>query len=155
MPDFRGSLGRQAKNEDEDDSEEELDNASSSAQALPRRPIGFESDNYPNAIPQQIRPQPQQQYRRPSQPPQQFRKPGLDDKELEEEEIEEPDRLSLLLPNSKFDCSGKNTGYYADEGLQCEVFHYCQEGTKHSWICPEGFTFHQVNLTVIAWVRLI
>lgn len=39
------------------------------------------------------------------------------------------------------------TGYYADEGLGCEVFHYCQENAKHSWICPEGFTFHQVIVT--------
>lgn len=66
-------------------------------------------------------------------------------KELEEEELEEPDRLSLLLPNSKFTCSTKNTGYYADEELGCEVFHYCQDNAKHSWICPEGFTFHQVR----------
>lgn len=36
--------------------------------------------------------------------------------------------------------------YYADEGLGCEVFHYCQENQKHSWICPEGFSFHQVHL---------
>lgn len=63
-----------------------------------------------------------------------------------EQEIEEPDRLSLLLPNSKFDCSGRATGYYADDGLNCEVFHYCQDGARHSWICPEGFTFHQVHL---------
>ncbi|CAG9813227.1 unnamed protein product [Phaedon cochleariae] len=64
----------------------------------------------------------------------------------EEKEIEEPDRLSLLLPQSKFHCNGKNTGYYADVELDCEVFHYCQENTKHSWICPEGFSFHQVHL---------
>lgn len=38
------------------------------------------------------------------------------------------------------------SSYYADEGLNCEVFHYCQETSKHSWICPEGFTFHQVHL---------
>ena len=66
---------------------------------------------------------------------------------LEEElddEKEEPDRLTLLLPQSKFDCVGKQTGYYADEDLNCEVFHYCQDNAKHSWICPEGFTFHQV-----------
>ncbi|XP_018564544.1 uncharacterized protein LOC108905946 [Anoplophora glabripennis] len=64
----------------------------------------------------------------------------------EEEEKEEPDRLSLLLPQSKFLCDGRHTGYYADEGLSCEVFHYCQDNAKHSWICPEGFTFHQVHL---------
>lgn len=66
-------------------------------------------------------------------------------KEAEElEEKEEPDRLTLLLPQSKFDCVNKQTGYYADEDLNCEVFHYCQDNAKHSWICPEGFTFHQV-----------
>lgn len=51
----------------------------------------------------------------------------------------------MLLPQSRFDCNGKN-GYYADEDLGCEVFHYCQDNAKHSWICPEGFTFHQVHL---------
>lgn len=65
-------------------------------------------------------------------------------KEEELEEKEEPDRLTLLLPQSKFDCVNKQTGYYADEDLNCEVFHYCQDNAKHSWICPEGFTFHQV-----------
>ncbi|KAK2576208.1 hypothetical protein KPH14_005578 [Odynerus spinipes] len=69
----------------------------------------------------------------------------LNAEELEEEK-EEPDRLTLLLPQSKFDCVGKQTGYYADEDLNCEVFHYCHENAKHSWICPEGFTFHQVHL---------
>ncbi|KAG8238188.1 hypothetical protein J437_LFUL014064 [Ladona fulva] len=68
--------------------------------------------------------------------------------EKEEEELEEdkPDRLTELLPLSKFDCGGRGTGYYADEELDCEIFHYCQAGAKHSWICPEGFTFHQVHL---------
>jgi len=69
---------------------------------------------------------------------------GPTQEELEEEK-EEPDRLSLLLPQSRFDCVNKQTGYYADEDLNCEVFHYCQDNAKHSWICPEGFTFHQVK----------
>ncbi|XP_014243697.1 uncharacterized protein LOC106663390 isoform X2 [Cimex lectularius] len=73
-------------------------------------------------------------------------KKNLKEEELEEEEKEEPDRLTMLLPQSKFNCQGKNTGYYADEGLQCEVFHYCQDNARHSWICPEGFLFHQVHL---------
>lgn len=62
-----------------------------------------------------------------------------------EQEKEEPDRLTELLPHSKFSCQGRGTGYYADEGLSCEVFHYCQDGARHSWVCPEGFTFHQVQ----------
>ncbi|XP_055624306.1 uncharacterized protein LOC129767430 [Toxorhynchites rutilus septentrionalis] len=64
----------------------------------------------------------------------------------EELEVEEPDRLSMLLEKSDFHCTGRTTGYYADESLGCEVFHYCQENQKHSWICPEGFSFHQVHL---------
>lgn len=64
--------------------------------------------------------------------------------ELEQEE--EPDRLALLLEKSDFACNGRPTGYYADEGLGCEVFHYCADNQKHSWICPEGFSFHQVHL---------
>lgn len=36
--------------------------------------------------------------------------------------------------------------YYADESVNCEVFHYCHENQKHSWVCPEGFQFHQVHL---------
>lgn len=66
--------------------------------------------------------------------------------EEEEEEKEEPDRLTLLLPQSKFQCAGKKTGYYADEDLGCEVFHYCHDNARHSWICPAGFTFHQIQL---------
>ncbi|XP_066157458.1 uncharacterized protein [Euwallacea fornicatus] len=68
------------------------------------------------------------------------------EEEEEEEKEEEPDRLTLLLPQSKFQCAGKKTGYYADEDLGCEVFHYCQDNARHSWICPEGFTFHQIQL---------
>lgn len=59
----------------------------------------------------------------------------------------------MLLPQSKFNCDGKNTGYYADEGLNCEVFHYCQDNARHSWICPEGFLFHQV-IYIIPLVNL-
>ena len=66
-----------------------------------------------------------------------------------EPEKEEPDRLTELLPHSKFSCQGRGTGYYADEGLACEVFHYCQDGARHSWVCPEGFTFHQVGLIAL------
>ncbi|XP_064076803.1 putative uncharacterized protein DDB_G0268364 isoform X1 [Vanessa tameamea] len=88
-----------------------------------------------------------QQVRQPQRRPQEHRptKQQLIEEE-EEEEKEEPDRLSQLLQQSKFDCVNKNTGYYADQELNCEVFHYCQDNAKHSWICPDGFTFHQVHL---------
>ncbi|XP_073845266.1 uncharacterized protein [Musca autumnalis] len=88
----------------------------------------------------QTRKQPQQQYQGGK-----GGKKQTSEEEIEEEE-EEPDRLSLLLAQSKFNCMGKTTGYYADDTLNCEVFHYCQENQRHSWICPEGFTFHQIHL---------
>ncbi|RZC34831.1 cuticular protein analogous to peritrophins 1-G, partial [Asbolus verrucosus] len=114
---------------------------------------------YQNAIPIKQKVQ-VQQAGRPKNIPQQFRPSQEADKEKdpkqleEEEEIEEPDRLSLLLPQSKFICTNKNTGYYADEDLGCEVFHYCQDNARHSWICPEGFTFHQVNYCIITYSRV-
>ncbi|XP_020806428.1 putative cyclin-dependent serine/threonine-protein kinase DDB_G0272797/DDB_G0274007 isoform X2 [Drosophila serrata] len=76
----------------------------------------------------------------------QLKKPLSEESEEEEEEVEEPDRLSTLLSKSSFSCTDRNSGYYADESLSCEVFHYCQDSQKHSWICPEGFTFHQIHL---------
>ncbi|CAI6347453.1 unnamed protein product [Macrosiphum euphorbiae] len=89
--------------------------------------------------------------RRPQPPsPSQFKslssQPLSEEAQELEEEKEEPDRLTQLLPQSKFTCGGKKTGYYADDGLDCEVFHYCQDSARHSWICPEGFVFHQVHL---------
>lgn len=67
--------------------------------------------------------------------------------QLEEElEEEEPDHLAILLGKSTFTCDSRHTGYYADDTVGCQVFHYCQDNTKHSWICPEGATFHQVHL---------
>ncbi|XP_076381407.1 uncharacterized protein LOC143260285 [Megalopta genalis] len=125
---------------------------------------GFRDNSYEDNI---VTPTPTPAYRAPGSQQALYRKPSLDQgairvngpprtvlrggqnpqAEAEElEEKEEPDRLTLLLPQSKFDCVNKQTGYYADEDLNCEVFHYCQDNAKHSWICPEGFTFHQVHL---------
>ncbi|KAL7297788.1 hypothetical protein TKK_0008821 [Trichogramma kaykai] len=112
-----------------------------SAQQVYRKPGIDGSQEYRTPTPIRINANPRVQIRGG---PQQFTKNGPLE-ELEEEK-EEPDRLSLLLPQSKFDCVGKQTGYYADEELNCEVFHYCQDNARHSWICPEGFTFHQVHL---------
>ncbi|XP_011555554.3 pheromone receptor transcription factor isoform X1 [Plutella xylostella] len=120
---------------------------------------GYQQPEEPRPTQQQLYVEQQQQYQQqPRQPPraphrkQQEQRPSklqqlqqeVED-ELEEEK-EEPDRLATLLQQSKFDCVSKNSGYYADEELNCEVFHYCQDNVKHSWICPEGFTFHQVHL---------
>uniref|UniRef100_T1IK23 Chitin-binding type-2 domain-containing protein n=1 Tax=Strigamia maritima TaxID=126957 RepID=T1IK23_STRMM len=69
-----------------------------------------------------------------------------EDEEEEKEAESKPDRLTELLGGSKFDCSGKKLGYYADAGLGCEVFHYCADGVRHSWMCPAGQMFHQIHL---------
>lgn len=76
------------------------------------------------------------------------RRPPVEPEELpiEEEEEEEvkPDKLQLLLQKTDFSCADKKDGYYADETVDCEIFHYCQDRLRHSWLCPEGATFHQV-----------
>ena len=66
--------------------------------------------------------------------------------EEDEDYVEEPDRLAELLTVSTFKCDPSATGYYADDSVNCEVFHYCAAGVKHSWICPNGNIFHQINL---------
>ncbi|XP_043193429.1 alpha/beta-gliadin MM1-like [Amphibalanus amphitrite] len=66
--------------------------------------------------------------------------------EEEEDYAEEPDRLAELLAVSTFKCDPSATGYYADDSVNCEVFHYCAAGVKHSWVCPNGNSFHQINL---------
>ncbi|XP_076371142.1 uncharacterized protein LOC143256997 [Tachypleus tridentatus] len=67
----------------------------------------------------------------------------------EEEGPTTPDPLSLLLADSKFACSGKKDGYYADDSVNCRVFHYCVGGDRHSWMCPTGTVFHQVHLNCV------
>ncbi|CAG0924394.1 unnamed protein product [Notodromas monacha] len=64
----------------------------------------------------------------------------------EKEDENKPDRQAILLQSTRFQCAGKKNGYYADEELKCEVFHYCQEGARSSWVCPEKARFHQVHL---------
>ncbi|XP_076334899.1 uncharacterized protein LOC143238497 [Tachypleus tridentatus] len=74
---------------------------------------------------------------------------SLDGGGEEEEKPTTPDPLSLLLADSKFHCSGKKDGYYADDSVNCRVFHYCVAGTSHSWMCPVGTVFHQVHLNCV------
>lgn len=70
----------------------------------------------------------------------------LEEDREDEDYEDEPDRLSILLQESAFQCQPSDSGYFADDSVDCEVFHYCSEGIKHSWICPEGNAFHQINL---------
>ncbi|KAH7970335.1 hypothetical protein HPB49_004045 [Dermacentor silvarum] len=50
----------------------------------------------------------------------------------------------LQLPDVKFSCQGRATGYYADVELRCSVFHYCgAQGDRYSFVCPPKSTFNQ------------
>lgn len=110
-----------------------------------------EEENVPvQTIQRQVAPQQRQYQQNQQQHPAQQGKKQFTKKQreqLEEElEEEEPDQLALLLEKSSFTCNARTSGYYADDTIGCQVFHYCSENTKHSWICPEGATFHQVHL---------
>lgn len=72
-----------------------------------------------------------------------------EEEEAAAEEEKKPSELELLLANSKFSCSSYKDGYYADNSLGCQVFHYCVAGAKHSWMCPKGTVFHQVHLNCV------
>ncbi|KAL1501523.1 hypothetical protein ABEB36_006828 [Hypothenemus hampei] len=133
--------------EESDEYEDNLDNSPESSQD--RQPTYAyatatpKTAYYASVTPKgYVKSVPQQQ----QQQPRRVGEKGGNRLEEEEKEEEEPDRLTLLLPQSKFQCTGKKTGYYADEDLGCEVFHYCNDNARHSWICPEGFTFHQIQL---------
>ena len=93
------------------------------------------------------RSQKNQRNQRPTQP-------AAADEEEENKEEDKPDRLQILLAESKFTCDGLKSGYYADETVGCQVFHYCVEDpnsgmTKHSWQCPEDTVFHQIHLNCV------
>ncbi|KAH6940822.1 hypothetical protein HPB50_007947 [Hyalomma asiaticum] len=50
----------------------------------------------------------------------------------------------LQLPDVKFSCQDRTTGYYADVELRCSVFHYCgAQGDRYSFVCPPKSTFNQ------------
>ena len=80
----------------------------------------------------------------PRRPQNNIKERPAEEEEEEEEEVK-PDKLQLLLQKTRFSCAEKKDGYYADEEVDCEIFHYCQDRTRHSWLCPEGATFHQVR----------
>lgn len=63
--------------------------------------------------------------------------PAATSEEQPEEENKGPSKLELMLGQSKFTCDSKKDGYYADTSVGCQVFHYCVQGAKHSWMCPD------------------
>lgn len=67
---------------------------------------------------------------------------------VEESKEEEPvNPLTKLLPLVKFDCIQVDIdGYYADVQFACKVFHYCQNGKRHTFMCPPKSWFNQRNM---------
>ncbi|KAF2369091.1 Chitin binding domain, partial [Trinorchestia longiramus] len=69
-----------------------------------------------------------------------------------------PSNASIILGgiNQGFDCGGRNFGYYADQGNNCQIFHVCMpyedsEGVPQlrmwSFLCGVGSVFDQATLT--------
>jgi len=57
-------------------------------------------------------------------------------------------QLQVSLPNVKFDCSGRQEGYYGDPDYRCEVFHYCNnDGKRDTFLCPSNSKFNQKDMT--------
>ena len=110
----------------------------------------------PTQAPQRQYHQQQQHHQQQSQPQ---RKQPLTKKQreqLEQElEEEEPDHLAILLEKSTFSCNERTTGYYADDTVDCQVFHYCQDNTKHSWICPEGILYIHSSFIYLSCPHLL
>ncbi|XP_043235872.1 uncharacterized protein LOC122388666 [Amphibalanus amphitrite] len=60
------------------------------------------------------------------------------------------------IPETSFSCSHQRYwGMYADTETQCQVWHYCdQDGTKHSFLCPNGTIFSQVTFICDWWFNV-
>uniref|UniRef100_A0A4D5RA58 SLPTX1 n=1 Tax=Scolopendra viridis TaxID=118503 RepID=A0A4D5RA58_SCOVI len=63
------------------------------------------------------------------------------------DEDEKPPNLTKLPPNLSFSCDGKKPGFYADQQIECQVYHICSPNNEHStFLCGPGTIFHQKNL---------
>ena len=50
------------------------------------------------------------------------------------------------IPKTGFECSDRPIdGVYADLETGCQVWHVCQNGVQHSFLCPAGTIFNAKN----------
>lgn len=50
------------------------------------------------------------------------------------------------IPKTNFECSDHRIdGVYADIETGCQVWHVCQNGAHHSFLCPSGTIFNTKN----------
>ncbi|XP_071051097.1 probable cyclin-dependent serine/threonine-protein kinase DDB_G0292550 [Onthophagus taurus] len=58
------------------------------------------------------------------------------------------------IPRTGFSCKQVPSGYYADLETDCQVFHICNEGSKISFLCPNGTIFQQSDLICEWWFKV-
>ena len=57
------------------------------------------------------------------------------------------------IPKTNFECGGdkRSDGVYADPETGCQVWHVCQNGSMHSFLCPVGTIFDVKNRVCDWW----
>ncbi|KAI1301587.1 hypothetical protein HDE_02777 [Halotydeus destructor] len=59
------------------------------------------------------------------------------------------------IPRTSFDCQDMDySGFYADLETNCQVYHSCNRGRKHSFLCPNGTIFSQEYLICDWWYNV-
>ncbi|KAL3277017.1 hypothetical protein HHI36_012379 [Cryptolaemus montrouzieri] len=60
--------------------------------------------------------------------------------------------VNAQITKSSFSCDGRVSGYYADVGAGCQVYHMCDGlGRKFSFVCPNATLFQQRMLICDHW----
>lgn len=55
------------------------------------------------------------------------------------------------IPKTSFTCPGQKPGFYADTEAGCQVFHFCFQDKRTSFLCGNGTIFHQKLFTCDWW----
>nr|XP_042903342.1 uncharacterized protein LOC107436843 isoform X2 [Parasteatoda tepidariorum] len=55
------------------------------------------------------------------------------------------------IPKTSFKCPDFKPGFYADLETRCQVFHYCYEHRKESFLCQEGTIFNEAIKSCDYW----
>nr|P0DPW5.1 RecName: Full=U-scoloptoxin(01)-Cw1a; Short=U-SLPTX(01)-Cw1a; Flags: Precursor [Cormocephalus westwoodi] len=62
-------------------------------------------------------------------------------------EDEKPPNLTRVPSGLSFSCDGKKPGYYADQQMECQVYHVCTPDNEHAvLLCGPGTIFNQKHL---------
>ncbi|CRK96053.1 CLUMA_CG009490, isoform A [Clunio marinus] len=82
---------------------------------------------------------------------------GRNDDATEENELEarlpsDSQSIRSEIIDTKFSCTDREPGYYADVDNECQIFHRCLEGQQRvfSFICPDQTVFSQ-RVLVCVW----